>query len=113
METMDKQLKHCPFCGFDGELEVIENGSFYSVECPECFATGGKSSYRYIAIAAWENRHGKGNAYNVSEKLPNKVGNYLVITEQNEWEWSPFDGKDFTCRAVWWIELPDPTSIIE
>lgn len=118
------KIKNCPFCG--GEGAVSEHATGCMVRCKECGARIFKDVFtpdmktpmrgmvlRQAAINAWNTR--ASGWIPVSERLPEKTGEYLCYGEYG-FEVCEFNSLklfvNFNCdivqHLVSWQPLPDP-----
>lgn len=54
--TESKTMKHCPFCGAEAEIVVLDNGNF-GVACMECSCNIGQYHDKQDAAKAWNTRY--------------------------------------------------------
>lgn len=106
------ELKPCPFCG--GEANVDKQEEDFLVECEPCQVSRlGWTDSRPEAIAAW-NRRADGWV-SVDERLPEGVGTYLVsyadglvsITSWLDGSWMMHRQDQSHLKPRHWMALPE------
>jgi len=80
---MKEELKPCPFCGCDPELEVSEvdlNGSAYKdsfqYSCDNCGVYNGEHDHIEDAIESWNTRSPQSEWIMVDDKLPLSIEDF-------------------------------------
>ena len=56
------ELKNCPFCGSNGELQENTRWKFWHISCVKCRACGEIKQTGDAAIKVWNKRYGEGEA---------------------------------------------------
>lgn len=79
---MSTELKPCPFCGGDVEIESWASGNQWRAECSECGVGESYNPTRQAAIDFWNSRHvPDGYALVPIDNLVLLLGNFAKSTE--------------------------------
>jgi Lar family restriction alleviation protein len=57
--TIELEIKHCPFCGEQDGLAIVESFSekgCYEVQCNQCVTIGPRKDSYTAAVEAWNTR---------------------------------------------------------